>query len=98
MSPWAERRPLIAGNWKMHKTIAEAEQMIQAVLPRVSTADGVEVAICPAFSAAGSFSDSALSVSPNIARRSECPSTTPWTSISLSIGGDTSPVKAPSLS
>jgi triosephosphate isomerase len=59
MSPWAERRPLIAGNWKMHKTIAEAEQMIQAVLPRVSTADGVEVAICPAFTALAAMVDSA---------------------------------------
>ena len=45
------RTPLIAGNWKMHKTIAEAEEFIQALLPRVSTADGVDVAICPTFTA-----------------------------------------------
>jgi triosephosphate isomerase len=43
------RTPLIAGNWKLHKTIAEAEEFIQALLPRVSDADGVDVAICPAF-------------------------------------------------
>jgi triosephosphate isomerase len=43
------RTPLIAGNWKMHKTVAEAEEFIQALLPRVSTADGVDVAICPPF-------------------------------------------------
>ena len=42
------RTPFIAGNWKMHKTIAEAEAFIQALLPRVSTADGVDVAICVA--------------------------------------------------
>ena len=30
------RTPLIAGNWKMHKTVAEAEEFIQALLPRVS--------------------------------------------------------------
>ena len=30
------RTPLIAGNWKMHKTVAEAEEYIQALLPRVS--------------------------------------------------------------
>ncbi|HWF53134.1 MAG TPA: triose-phosphate isomerase, partial [Solirubrobacteraceae bacterium] len=41
------RVPLIAGNWKMHKTVADAEEFIQGLLPRVSTADGVEVAICP---------------------------------------------------
>ncbi len=27
------RTPLIAGNWKMYKTEAEAEQYIQALLP-----------------------------------------------------------------
>jgi triosephosphate isomerase len=43
------RTPLIAGNWKMHKTIAEAEQFIAALLPRVSSADGVDVAVCPSF-------------------------------------------------
>ena len=32
------RTPFIAGNWKMHKTIAEAEEFIQALLPKVSTA------------------------------------------------------------
>jgi triosephosphate isomerase (TIM) len=47
MSP--DRTPLIAGNWKMNKTIAEAEAFIQALLPRVSDADGVDVAICPSF-------------------------------------------------
>jgi triosephosphate isomerase len=59
MSPEAARTPLIAGNWKMYKTVAEAEQMIQALLPRVSTADGVEVVICPAFTALAAMVDSA---------------------------------------
>jgi triosephosphate isomerase len=45
----AERTPLIAGNWKMHQTIGQAEWYIAALLPRVSSADGVDVAICPAF-------------------------------------------------
>jgi triosephosphate isomerase (TIM) len=40
------RTPFIAGNWKMHKTVAEAEEYIQALLPRVSSIDGVDVAIC----------------------------------------------------
>jgi triosephosphate isomerase (TIM) len=43
------RLPLIAGNWKMYKTEREAEQYIQALLPRVSAADGVDVAICVPF-------------------------------------------------
>jgi triosephosphate isomerase len=45
------RTPFIAGNWKMHKTVAEAEAYLQALLPRVSTADGVEVAVCTPFTA-----------------------------------------------
>jgi triosephosphate isomerase len=54
----SDRTPLIAGNWKMNKTIAEAEEFIQALLPRVSTADGVEVAVCPPFLALQAMVDS----------------------------------------
>jgi triosephosphate isomerase len=52
------RTPLIAGNWKMHNTVAEAEQFVAALLPKVSTADGVDVAICPPFLALGAMVDS----------------------------------------
>jgi triosephosphate isomerase len=52
------RTPLIAGNWKMNKTVAEAEDFIQALLPRVSTADNVDVAICPPFTALTPMVDS----------------------------------------
>jgi triosephosphate isomerase len=52
------RTPLIAGNWKMHKTVADAEEFIQGLLPRVSTSDGVEVAICPPFTALSAMVDS----------------------------------------
>jgi triosephosphate isomerase len=43
------RTPFIAGNWKMHKTVSEAEEYIQALLPRISSIDGVDVAICVPF-------------------------------------------------
>ena len=52
------RTPLIAGNWKMHKTVAEAEAYIQGLLPRVSTADGVDVAVCAPFTALQALVDS----------------------------------------
>jgi triosephosphate isomerase len=42
----------------MYNTIAEAEEFIQALLPRVSTADGVDVAICPPFLALQAMVDS----------------------------------------
>jgi triosephosphate isomerase (TIM) len=56
--PGAGRTPLIAGNWKMHKTVADAEAFIQALLPRVSTAGGVDVAVCPTFLALEAMVDS----------------------------------------
>jgi len=53
------RAPLIAGNWKMYKTVAEAEGFIGALLPRVSSVSGVELAICPPFTALQAMVDSA---------------------------------------
>ena len=53
------RVPLIAGNWKMHKTKAQAEEYIQALLPRVSAVDGADVAICVPFTALEAMVDSA---------------------------------------
>ena len=55
----SERTPFIAGNWKMHKTVAEAEAYIQALLPRVAVDDGVQIAICPAYTALQAMVDSA---------------------------------------
>jgi triosephosphate isomerase (TIM) len=52
------RTPFIAGNWKMHKTVREAEELIAALLPRVSTADGVDVAVCPSYLALQAMVDS----------------------------------------
>jgi triosephosphate isomerase len=43
-----ERTPYIAANWKMHKTIAEAAQFIDALLPQIAgTAN--DVVICAPF-------------------------------------------------
>jgi triosephosphate isomerase len=53
------RIPLVAGNWKMYKTEREAEEYIQALLPRVSTLDGVQVAICVPFTDLKAMVDSA---------------------------------------
>jgi triosephosphate isomerase len=54
----SDRTPFIAGNWKMNKTVAEAEAFVAAVLPQVATADGVDVAICPPFTALQAMVDS----------------------------------------
>jgi triosephosphate isomerase len=52
------RTPLIAGNWKMYKTVADAEEFIGALLPRVSSVDRVDVAICPPYLALQAMVDS----------------------------------------
>jgi triosephosphate isomerase len=43
------RRSLIAGNWKMHNTIAAARALVRALLPRLPAAVEVDVAVCPPF-------------------------------------------------
>jgi triosephosphate isomerase len=55
----SDRTPFIAGNWKMNKTVAEAEAFIQALLPQVATYDGVDIAVCPPFLALQAMVDSA---------------------------------------
>jgi triosephosphate isomerase (TIM) len=49
----SERRPIIAANWKMHKTHLEAIRDVQKLsyLLDKADADRVEVVICPAFTA-----------------------------------------------
>jgi triosephosphate isomerase len=53
------RTPLIAGNWKMYKTESQAEDYIQALLPRVASVSGVEVGICVPFTDLRAMVDSA---------------------------------------
>ncbi len=45
------RRPLIAGNWKMHKTGEEAAQTVKQLKTLIAGASGVEVMIAPPFTA-----------------------------------------------
>ncbi len=52
------RTPFIAGNWKMNKTLAEAEAFVAALLPQMYSTDGVDVAICPPFLALQAMVDS----------------------------------------
>lgn len=44
-------KPIIAGNWKMYKTVPEAEQLVQKVIADLADFDGVEVVFCPPFTA-----------------------------------------------
>jgi triosephosphate isomerase (TIM) len=44
----ADRAPYVAANWKMNKTIEEAEAFLGAFLPKVPS-NGPEVVICPSY-------------------------------------------------
>jgi len=45
----ANRRPMMAANWKMNKTVSEAQEYTAALLPRAADAEGVDVAVFAPF-------------------------------------------------
>jgi triosephosphate isomerase len=45
-----DRTPYIAANWKMQKTVAEAAEFVDALLPRIAATQS-DVVICPPFTA-----------------------------------------------
>jgi triosephosphate isomerase len=45
------RTPLVMGNWKMHGTLAEARTLAGAIRDGLKRPRGVEVALCPPFTA-----------------------------------------------
>src|SRR6266498_4462885 len=45
------RRPIIAGNWKMNKTCAEAAGLISELKPLVAGRPDVETLVCPPYTA-----------------------------------------------
>ena len=53
------RKPFIAGNWKLNNTIAESEELIQGLLPRVGAVEDVEIVVAPQFLALQAVVDSA---------------------------------------
>jgi triosephosphate isomerase len=45
------RTPIIAGNWKMHKTIAEATTLVEEMRGELAQIRGVDRVLCPPFTA-----------------------------------------------
>lgn len=43
------RTTIIAGNWKMNKTVAEAAAMVKKMVPQLTAIPGVEKVVCPPF-------------------------------------------------
>ncbi|NPA27080.1 MAG: triose-phosphate isomerase [Chloroflexi bacterium] len=47
----AQRMPLVAGNWKMHKTVEEARHLVWDMLDALRDVPEVERVLCPPFTA-----------------------------------------------
>jgi triosephosphate isomerase len=43
----SDRTPLVAANWKLHKTRSETEEFLDSFVPRAGEVDGVELVVCP---------------------------------------------------
>lgn len=51
------RTPLIAGNWKMHKTVAETLAFVRDLRARALPLDAVDAVLCPPFTALAAARD-----------------------------------------
>ena len=45
------RKPIVAGNWKLNKTVAEAVNLIEAIKEKAADIQGVDIVVCPPFTA-----------------------------------------------
>lgn len=51
------RTPMVVANWKMHGRLAEAKELTQAVRDGLKRPRGVEVVLCPPFTALGAVAE-----------------------------------------
>ena len=51
------RKPIVAGNWKMHKTVVEALDLVEDIKTDLADCREVDVVLCPPFTALKSVSD-----------------------------------------
>jgi triosephosphate isomerase len=45
------RKPLVAGNWKMHMTVADARHLVSEMVPGLQSKSGVDKVVCPPYTA-----------------------------------------------
>lgn len=60
-----QRRPIIAGNWKMNKKIGEAIELVAGLKRELSGEEEIEIVVCPPYTALSEVGE--LLVSSNIA-------------------------------
>jgi triosephosphate isomerase (TIM) len=51
------RTPIVAGNWKMNKTVAEARNLVYELLTDLKAVQGVQKVLCPPFPALSAVSE-----------------------------------------
>jgi len=51
------RKPIIAGNWKMHKTGTEAKVLTAGIVEKVKETKEVQIILCPPFTALGAVAE-----------------------------------------
>ena len=51
------RKPIIAGNWKMYRTIPEGRSLVKGVIEKLAGFDEVEVVFCPPFTCLSAVKD-----------------------------------------
>ena len=51
------RRPIIAANWKMHKTIVEAIDFVTRLKREVFDMEDLDIVVCPSFTALAEVSE-----------------------------------------
>lgn len=54
------RRVIIAGNWKMYKTIAESIELVNLLKRSVADIDDVEIVVCPPFTSLSDVRDAII--------------------------------------
>jgi triosephosphate isomerase len=52
-----KRKPIVAGNWKMNKTVAEAADLASAIKRELADCKDVDVVLCPPFTALKAVGD-----------------------------------------
>jgi triosephosphate isomerase (TIM) len=55
-----ERKLIIAGNWKMNKTVAEALDLVRSLKIELTNVKEVDIVVCPPFTALGEVSKAIL--------------------------------------
>src|SRR3954467_5404612 len=55
-----QRKLIIAGNWKMNKTVAEALDLVQGLKRELNTVKEIDIVVCPPFTALADVSKEIL--------------------------------------